>query len=99
MRKLSRAMTPIPDNPYVEYIGTPLDTPFRFGPRWHFGDNNAPDGDYEWLLSDQTTWKAKPPHKTSADRAYNPNEKNDCMTADESSMPKPKLHSAQSDSS
>lgn len=99
MRKLSRAMTPIPEKPYLENTGIPPDRPWHFQPMWHIGDSDAPDDDYKWVASDQTTWKATTPTKSSFSTAEDPNNEKDREIAKESSMLMSQLHSAQSNSS
>ncbi|KAI5926245.1 hypothetical protein F4810DRAFT_656079 [Camillea tinctor] len=81
MRTLSMAMAPVPETPYVEYIGTPPETPFSFGARFHIGDDNASDDDYNWIPSNQSTWEATSPTKYTDARADDPNKKNDYQTA------------------
>ncbi|KAI1490629.1 hypothetical protein F5X96DRAFT_669502 [Biscogniauxia mediterranea] len=83
MRKLSMAMTPIPEEPYVAYVGKPDDMPWRYGWTWHIGDSDAKDDDYKWIPSGQNAWQAKSSDKYSFSRADHPHEKNDYETAEE----------------
>lgn len=99
MRKIAMAMTPIPDEPYLEYIGTPEDTPWRFGERSHVGVSNASDDDYVWVYDGGNSWKTSsyvtPTKKTTS----NPHYKDDYETVQEKSMFKSQLRFSHSNRS
>ncbi|KAI1634143.1 hypothetical protein F4809DRAFT_643773 [Biscogniauxia mediterranea] len=82
MRKLSMAMTPIPDEPYLAYVGTPKETPWRFGVGWHIGDSDAKDDEYKWIPSGLNAWQARTRLKHTSNRADDPTRRNDYETAD-----------------
>ncbi|XXH03861.1 hypothetical protein Hte_010267 [Hypoxylon texense] len=91
MREVVKAMTPIPETPYVVYNGTPKDAPYGNGYKWHIGDASAPYYDYKWVPSGQATWKATSPRKETSNRATDTHDSTDYEVVSESSMLVPQL--------
>ncbi|PYH40188.1 uncharacterized protein BP01DRAFT_370097 [Aspergillus saccharolyticus JOP 1030-1] len=84
VRQVVVAMTPMPDKPYVEYVGTPSDTPWSFGARYHVGDSGASDSDYQWVPNGNNGWSTSTADKSSSSgKVVKPGNGNDWETAEE----------------
>ncbi|PYH77439.1 hypothetical protein BO82DRAFT_423674 [Aspergillus uvarum CBS 121591] len=80
-RQVVVAMTPVPDTPYLEWVGTPADTPYGFWTRYHIGDAGASDSSYKWVPNAYGGWSTSTEDKSTAKKVNKPGSGSDWMNA------------------
>lgn len=89
LRKVVIGMVPYPDTPHVEYSPDDPDLPFASGMRYHAGDDDVEDDQYEFRpdgIFSPRSWTLSGPNRHSENSATHAHDKNDVMKLQEDSL-------------
>ncbi|RHZ62474.1 uncharacterized protein CDV56_108562 [Aspergillus thermomutatus] len=88
LRQIVIGMVPYPDEPSVKWSPDNEDLPFRSGPKFHAGDDEAQDGQYQFKPAGflwPHTWLLEGEYRQSQNMAVNGRDPHDTMTLTEES--------------